>query len=145
MEFPITELLDPTECEAWLLRHFHPQGLRCPRCGADREQAHRFRQTGRSQLQVYRCNGCKQPYNLYSGTVFAQRHLTPRQVVLLIRGVVKGEPSNRLAAELQLHYTTVLELRHDLQDNARWQQPDTRLTDRQTETDEMFQNAGEKR
>lgn len=54
-------------------------------------------------------------------------HLTPRQVVLLVRGFVNGEPSTILAAELGFHYNTVLELWHDLQDNARWYQPRTAL------------------
>lgn len=145
MEFPITELLDPTECEAWILAHFHPAGLRCPRCGAAVSQAHPFRRTAKSGLQVYRCNACGQAYNLYSGTVFQQRHVTPRQVVLLLRGILKGEPAKTLAAELELHYTTVLEVRHDLQANACRKQPQTPLPDTATETDEMFQNAGEKR
>ena len=65
--------------------------------------------------------------------------------VLLLRGILKGEPSKTLAAELELHYTTVLELRRDLQDNAQLLQPETPLSDERTETDEMFQNAGEKR
>ena len=73
------------------------------------------------------------------------RHLTPRQVVLLVRRFVKGEQSTILAAELWLYYNIVLELRHDLQDNARWYQPKTALSDSHSETDEMFQNAGEKR
>ena len=68
---------------------------------------------------------------------------------MLVRGFVKGEPSTILAAELELHYNTVLELRHDLQDNARWYQPKTALSDRHSETAPngypMFQNAGEKR
>lgn len=145
MEFPITDLLSPAECEQWILAYFHPDGLHCPRCHVSNADAHIFRTTQRSQLTVYRCNRCKQTYNLYSNTVFQQRHLTPAQVVLLIRGVLKGEPAKMLAAELDLHYTTVLELRHDLQDNARRLQPTTPLPDIQTETDEMFQNAGEKR
>jgi len=145
MEFPITELLDNNACEEWLISHFHPQGFRCPNCGAEREQAHPFRQTRRSELQTYRCNECGQTYNLYSRTIFEQRHLTPRQVVLLVRGIVKGEPSTTLAAELEISYNTVLDLRHDLQDNARRQQPNTQLGDSHSETDEMFQNAGEKR
>lgn len=149
MEFPITDLLDPSASEAWLERHFHPNGLRCPRCGASREQAHRFCVTKRSELQVYRCNGCKQTYNLYSGTIFQHRHLTQCAAVLLVRSFLKGEPSKTVAAKLGLHYSTVLELRHDLQANARWQQPDTPLTDSQTETaprgHPMFQNAGKKR
>src|SRR5436305_11341111 len=119
MEFPITDLLDPNECEEWLLSHFHPDGLQCPSCKASVSEAHPFRRTQKSELQVYRCTVCGQAYNLYSGTLFQQRQLTPRQAVLLLRGIVKGEPSTTLAAELDLHYTTVLELRHDIQANAR--------------------------
>jgi hypothetical protein len=67
------------------------------------------------------------------------------QMVILMRGVLKGEPSKTLAAELDLNYRTVLTLRHQLQANAERLQPETPLTDDETETDEMFQNAGEKR
>jgi transposase-like protein len=109
------------------------------------EEAYQFRKTKRSRLTVYRCKHCLQPYNIYSRTVFEQRHLTPAQVMLLVRGVMKGEPSKTLAAELGLHEVTVLELRRDLQANAQLLQPDSPLADDQTETDEMFQNAGEKR
>lgn len=145
MEFPIVDLLSNEECEQWLSNHFHPDGLKCPRCGAGVEEAYHFRKTKRSQLRVYRCKRCLQPYNVYSRTVFEQRHLTPAQAILLLRGVLKGEPSRTLAAELGLHEVTVLELRRDIQNNARLLQPDTPLPDQQTETDEMFQNAGEKR
>ncbi len=51
----------------------------------------------------------------------------------------------RLAEELGVSRSTVHELRKELQENARRLQPDTPLTDEHTETDEMFQNAGEKR
>jgi len=145
MEFPIVDLLSEEGCEQWIARHFHPQGLKCPRCGVGVEEAYRFRKTKRSGLTVYRCKRCRQPYNVYSRTVFEQRHLTPAQVILLLRGVMKGEPSRTLAAELGLHEVTVLELRRDLQANAMLLQPDSPLPDQQTETDEMFQNAGEKR
>ena len=50
-----------------------------------------------------------------------------------------------LAAELELHYLTVLQLRHALHANAEALQPQTPLPDLETESDEMFQNAGEKR
>lgn len=145
MEFPIITLLDQKQSEDWLLEHFHPEGLKCPHCGASVEDASPFRETKRSQLTVYRCRSCRHVYNLYSGTVFQQRHLTPAQAVLLIRGILKGEPSNVLAAELDLHYLTVLQLRHALQTNAQTLQPDNPLPDLETESDEMFQNAGEKR
>jgi hypothetical protein len=62
-----------------------------------------------------------------------------------MRGICKGETTNILAQELALNYKTVLDLRHKIQENAEREQPDTPLTDCETETDEMFQNAGEKR
>lgn len=93
----------------------------------------------------YRYQGCQKVYNLYTGTVFQQRHLTPPQAVLLLRGICKGESSQVLVQELGLNYKTVLDLRHQIQANVEAHQPDTPLPDHETETDEMFQNAGEKR
>jgi transposase-like protein len=145
MEFSITDLLDYENSVVWIIQHFHPAGFKCPECGAGREQARIFRETEKSQLVVYRCNHCQMAYNLYSGTIFQQTHLTPMQVVLLMRGICKGESSKELAAELGLNYGTVLKLRHAAQANAEKGQPDTPLSDEHTETDEMFQNAGEKR
>jgi hypothetical protein len=145
MRFPIQNLLNQKECEEWILAHFHPAGLKCPGCQADVSQSHPFRQPVKSQLQVVRCNQCQTVYNLYSRTVFQQRHLTPQQVVLLLRGIVKGETSQSLADELGLNYGTVLELSRAIQANAVLLQPETPLVDAVTETDEMFQNAGEKR
>jgi transposase-like protein len=145
MDFPVADLLDDELSEQWLLKHFHPKGLRCPHCDARRSQARRFRRTRRSQVTVYRCRECQGLYNVYSGTVFQARHLRPAQVVLLLRGVCKGEPTAALARELSLPRSTVHGLRQRLQRNARDMQPDTPLPDGVTETDEMFQNAGEKR
>ncbi len=146
MEFPITELLDYENSVAWIIEHFHPGGMRCPMCGKPQEQAREFRRTKRSQLLVvYRCRDCHMTYNLYSGTVFEQTHLTPMQVVLLMRGICKGESSKVLAEELELNYGTVLTLRHEVQWNAEHAQATTPLPDTHTETDEMFQNAGKKR
>lgn len=145
MIFPIANLMSQEECEEWLLAHFHPDGLKCPGCQSDVSNSHLFRRTVKSQLQVYRCNACQTVYNLYSRTVFQQRHLTPQQVILLLRGILKGETSKSIAEELEINYITVLELRRDIQDNAILLQPETPLPDEVTETDEMFQNAGEKR
>jgi transposase-like protein len=144
MEFPIIDLLDSEQSERWLLEHFHPDRLKCPRCGAGVDQSLPFRVTKKSGLQVYRCRDCQAIYNLYTGTVFVHRHLRPQQAVLLIRGVLKGEPSRVLAAELDLDYITVLQLRRALLENAQHLQSETPLTDFEAESDEMFQNAGEK-
>ncbi len=145
MDFPIVDLLDEDVSTAWLLKYFHPHGLKCPHCQTSVTQARCFRKTTRSKLNVYRCQKCHGTYTLYSGTVFVGKHLRPAQTVLLLRGVCKGEPSQLLARELKLSRETVHELRHALQANAQRLQPNTPLNDHRTETDELFQNAGEKR
>ena len=145
MDFPITDLMDRDACIAWIGEYFHPEGLKCPHCGAAPEQAWWFRRTKRSQLDVYRCQECKGIYNLYSGTVFEGRYFHPEQAVLFIRGVCQGKSTAQLARELGMSRTTATEVRQQLQANAERNQPQTPLDDLEVETDEMFQNAGEKR
>ncbi len=146
MEFPILDLMGHDESTVWVEKHFHPNGLKCPKCGAGKAQGRVFRQTRQSRLTVYRC-ACGQTYNLYlyTGTVLAQHHLTPAQVVLLLRGILKGETTVALSRELGVGYEAVLNLRHELQAHAEQLQPKDALPDTETESDEMFQNAGEKR
>ena len=144
MDFPIVSLIDEEQAEAWLLNHFHPQGLHCPHCDASVAEARHFRKTETSCLQVYRCRVCDGVYNLYSGTVFAQRRFRPSQVVLLLQGFCKGFSSAQLSRELGINRQTVLTIRHILQDSAQRLQPEDVLPDTEAETDEMFQNAGEK-
>jgi transposase-like protein len=109
------------------------------------ERANVFRVTRTSELKVYRCKDCQSLYNLYTGTIFQQRQIRPQQAVLLIRGVLKGEPADVLAVELELNYVTVLQLRRKIQDNAQRLQSEDPLPDFEAESDELFQNAGEKR
>ncbi len=145
MDFPIIDLLDNDQCVAWLEQHFHPTGLRCPHCDAPHQEARLFRINAGSGLPVYRCRRCQGIYNLYSGTVFAGSHLVPEHVVLIVRGVLQGQPTAQLAREIGLTEKTVLKWRHRLQARAEHLQPETPLPDQATESDEMFQNAGEKR
>jgi transposase-like protein len=145
MDFPISNLMSEKASEEWIMEYFHPHGLRCPHCGAAWAEASEFRTTRKSELTVYRCRRCRGIYNLYSGTIFEARHLRPGQVVLLLRGVLKGESAATLARELGLSRMTVTELRHLIQANAAVLQPEQALADNVVEADELFQNAGEKR
>jgi transposase-like protein len=144
MIFPITDLLDDAGSAQWLAQYFHPQGFGCPHCKAGVEQAREFRSSKRGLID-YRCKPCDRVYNLYSGTVFAGCGLSARQAVLLIRGVCKGESSTTLAEELGVCRSTVHLLRRKLQANGYTLLAEGALLDVDTETDEMFQNAGEKR
>ena len=117
MEFPIIELLDYENSVEWIHKHFHPDGLKCPRCEQGVEKARKYRRTQVSQVTVYRCNHCEAIYNLYTGTVIQGSQWTPMQVILLLRGIAKGESSRSLAAELELNYKTLLNLRRNSGDS----------------------------
>ena len=145
MDFPLLDICDDELGETWLRKHFHPRGLRCPKCAASVKHARPFGQTRRSHVTLYRCRRCHTRYSVYTGRVFGNKHLRPAQVILLLRGVCKGESSAGLSRELHLAYDTVHHLRQRLQTRALSHQPDTPLAEAITETDEMFQNAGEKR
>jgi predicted SprT family Zn-dependent metalloprotease len=145
MDFPITSLLDLETSYAWLLRHFHPNGLHCVHCGVSVNEARHFRTTKQSQVPVYRCKACQGIYTLYSGTVFQGTHLRPQKIVLLLRGIFKGESSLSLKRELKLARQTAHHYRHAVQANVLRAQPQTALPDAVTETDELYQHAGEKR
>jgi transposase-like protein len=146
IEFPIVDLMSSQSSYEWLLAYFHPQGMACVHCGAAQEAARKFRVTKSSQVADYRCRRCDKTYNVYSGTVFEGRHLRAEQVVLLVRGIVKGEQAQILANEVGICRQTVQEIRQAMQANAQAIQPENPLeADEQTETDEMYQNAGEKK
>lgn len=144
MQFPITALLSPPESASWLEAHMHPGGLHCPDCGLAKSHARVFRYSKRG-LPDYRCLSCQRVYNLYSETVFAGGNLSPAKAVLLLRGICKGESSLALSRELNLSRTTVHLYRQKIQKNAHELLDKSALADERTETDEMFQNAGEKR
>jgi transposase-like protein len=141
IDFPIDELLDETACRHWLERHLHPEGLRCPRCGATERRLFRPEAT----FPAYRCQQCDRYYTVLSGTVFAKTRQTPQKLVLLLRGVAQGESSARLARELGLCYKQVHTLRHRVQGNLYASLPTGLMADTVFEADELYQNAGEKR
>ena len=145
MDFPILNICDDELGEVWLRKHFHPPGLHCPQGGASVKQSRFFGRTRCSHVTMSRCRDCQTGSTVYTGTLFAKKQLRPAQVILLLRGICKGETTASLSREWHLADATVHPLRQQLHANAIRLQPDTALPDAITETDEMFQNAGEKR
>jgi transposase len=64
--------------------------------------------------------------------------------VLLLRGIAKGEPTARLARELELSRKQVHTLRHRVQANLNATAPTEVMRGTAFEADELYQNAGEK-
>jgi transposase-like protein len=141
IDFPITQLFDDSLCLLWLERHLHPDGFVCPHCGsADRR---RFRAQG--YYDAYRCRDCDGYYTVLSGTAFEGSRQRPATLVLLLRGVTKGESTARLARELHLSRQTIHTLRQRLQTNLNDSAPLGVMAGQTFEVDELYQNAGEKK
>jgi transposase-like protein len=118
-----------------------PTACICPHCGsADRRF---FRQ--QEAFDAYRCRACDGYYTILTGTAFAKTQQSPSTLVLLLRGIAKGEPTTRLARELGLSRQTVHTLRQRVQDNVNETAPQELLAGTAFEADELYQNAGEKK
>ena len=144
MDFPILDLMDETACYQFLLNTLHPEGLRCPTCR--RADALTVHDRHRPPVFDYRCRLCGVVFNAYTGTPLQKTHRTPAQLVLILRGIWQGTPTAQLARELGCDRKHLLELRHKLQALAEMTAAATGpVAGRETEADEMFQNAGEKR
>jgi transposase-like protein len=141
IDFPITDLMDDGACVLWLEAYLHPDGFVCPQCGSANRRL--FRQQG--SFPAYRCRDCDGYYTLLTGTAFAKTRQTATALVLLIRGVAKGESTARLARELALSRQQLGTLRkrvmHNLDDTA----PTELMEGSAFEADEVYQNAGEKK
>ena len=141
IDFPITELFDDSLCLVWLERHLHPNGFVCPQCGSDNRRHFRIQ----GYYAAYRCRVCAKYYTLLSSTAFEGSRQRPATLVLLLRGIAKGESTARLAHELQLSRQTVHTLRQRIQTNLNDTAPTDMMEGQTFEVDELYQNAGEKK
>jgi transposase-like protein len=141
IDFPIDELLDDEVCLTWLEKHLHPNGFVCPRCGAhERRVAHR-----KGAFPSYRCKRCDRYHTILSGTAFAKTHQTPAKLVLILRGIAKGESTSRLGRELEVSRRQMGTLRQRVQKNLFDTLPREVSEEAIFEADKLYQNAGEKR
>jgi hypothetical protein len=76
---------------------------------------------------------------LLTGTVFAKTRQRPATLVLLLRGIAKGEPTARLARELGLSRKQLHTLRQRIQANLNATAPTGVMTGTAFEADERYQ------
>jgi transposase-like protein len=141
IDFPIAELLDDSICLLWLERYLHAEGFTGPQGGSVERRL--FRAQG--HFPAYRCRACDGYYTLLTGTVFAKTRQRPAPLVLLLRGIAKGEPTARLARELGVSRKQLHTLRRRIQANLNETAPTGVMTGTAFEADELYQNAGEKK
>lgn len=141
MDFLIEELLDDAACLSWLEQRLHPDGLRRPRCRESQRRVAQQSDAGRA----WRCKACDRYYRLLSGTVFEKTRQSSAKLVLLLRGIAKGEPTARLAGEFGIGRPRVHELSRQLQRNLLRTRPTEPLPDKVLEANQVYQNAGGKK
>jgi len=141
IDFPLTDLLDDPGCAAWLEQYLHPTGLICPRCQSRNRRLFRHH----THFPTYRCRDCQRTYTILTGTVFEKTRQRPATIVLLLRGIAKGETTARLSRELALERKRVGELRQQIQTNLYDTLPAEVMTGTALEANELYQNAGEKK
>jgi transposase-like protein len=66
---------------------------------------------------TYRCRKCQRTYTILTGSVFEKTRQRPATIVLLLRGIAKGESTTRLSRELHIDRKHLGELRQQIQTN----------------------------
>lgn len=142
MDFAIGNLMDEQACYDFLVDVFQPDGICCPNgCEKDRLGVHK---RNRAPILVYRCKSCGRVFTAFTETVLANVRRSTTDMVLILRGITQGVSTAQLARELECDPDRLLDLRHKIQAHVAAKLDRTSLQDEVTETDEMFQNAGEK-
>ena len=112
--FPIQEMMDEQKCYNYLLRVLHPDGLKCPRgppLPSDQQPHDRHREP----IVDYRCRECGAVFNIFTGTIWQGSRYTCVQIILILRGIAQGVPTEHLAEELGIDRSHLLEKRHEIQ------------------------------
>ena len=143
IEFPIGPLMHEEKCYEFLMNILSPEGLCCPQKHAvPAGQAPHKR--NRVPVMKYRCRQCGKVFDLFTGTFFQGTHHPCSTLVLILRGFFKSVPTLHLAKELGIDYSTLFYRRQAIMGLAFFNQERNPLADDAVESDEMFQNAGEK-
>jgi hypothetical protein len=138
IDFPSAERLDDSTCLLWWEPDLHPDGFACPYW--HRAERRLFRQQG--DFAAYRCRACEGYDTLRTDTVFEKTRQRPATLVLLRRGIAKGEPTARLARTLGRSRKPWPTRRHRVQANLNATSPTAVLRGTAFEADALDQKAG---
>lgn len=133
--------MDEEKCYQWLVAFFHDGRLPCAKCGGHHHHAH---QNARKPITQFKCDDCGAFFNVFTATAFKATKWKCSKVVMILRGFLKGDSTLSISKELGLSYPNLLYLRHELMGNAYFKRVADLLPDAVTESDEVYQNAGEK-
>ena len=105
----------------------------CPRCGCTVVYTYRAR-------RIYKCKGCERQFSLTTGTIFASRKMSHRDLLAAIAIFVngaKGISALQLSRDLDCQYKTAFVLAHKLRE-AMGAEMDERQLDGEVEIDGAY-------
>ncbi len=112
--FPLQQLMDEQACYQYLCGVLHPDGLHCPQ-GHPLPSNQAPHNRHRAPLMDYRCQTCGAVFNLFTGSLWSGTRYSCATIVLILRGIAQGVPTQHLARELGLDRAHLLEHRHAIQ------------------------------
>ena len=144
LKFPVGHLFDEQKSYNFLKNLLHPNGFGCPNGHELPPNQAPHKHQKREAVVNFRCRTCRKIFNIFTDTSWSGSSYPCSTIILILRGFAQGTPTLHLSKELNIDYKTLLERRHQFQENAYDNRILDELTDDDVETDEMFQNAGEK-
>lgn len=143
LPFSIDDLMDEQKCYEFLKDVLQPEGLRCPEGHAlPEDQAPHNRE--RAPIMDYKCRQCGRVFNIFTGTILSGISFSSCEIVLMLRGIVQGDPTTHIAQELGRDYSNLLKWRHRIQEQGLANRLAIELSDEAVEVDEVYQNSGHK-
>jgi transposase-like protein len=143
LAFPIEELMDEQACYEFLKDVLKPEGLSCVNGHLlpKEQKAHKYSNEG---VESYRCRECGNVFNAFTDTILSGISFSCREIVLMLRGFVQGDPTTQIAKELGRDYSNLLKWRHKIQKQGLTNRLALKLSDEAVEVDEVYQNSGHK-
>lgn len=143
LPFPIEDLMNEQKCYEFLKEILHPDGLSCPE-GHPLPSQQAPHDRSRTPMVNYRCRECGRVFNIFTNTVLSTISFSSCEIILLLRGIVQGDPTTQIAQELERDYGNLLKWRHRIQEQGLSNRLATELADETVEVDEVYQNSGHK-
>ena len=107
-------LVDEQSCYDYLLQVLRPQGLYCPN-GHPLPVRQAPHDRHRAPVLDYRCRECGAVFNIFTDTIWSKTRYSCKTIVLILRGVAEGVPTQRLASELNLDRSHLVSRRQEIQ------------------------------
>lgn len=97
--------LDEAACRLWVLHQLHPEGARCPACGAPVNSGRPL--ASWQAMKRVCCNSCGKYFTAATGTILQKMKISVRQLMLIAWGLCLGLGISHIAGICGVDESTV--------------------------------------